>query len=151
MASEKKPKVQKPQAPMSGKLPELSANCEWDTTDIGPYSFAIPVPKNTAGMIELAKSESKAVGLFARAWRILVPQQIGARDIEKSKMDENWARTVQEQILGFDPAVVRTRAPRAPKSVSASPADLKKLGVKDHAALAEFLKAQGLELKVVQQ
>lgn len=116
--TEDTPKVQKPFAPRSGKLPEPLAGCEWDSTEIGPFQFAIQVANSLTGIQSLARTEPKAVGLFNRAWRILVPAQVGARETEKAKMDAEWARKVQADILAFDPAVVKTRAPRTPPSVS---------------------------------
>jgi hypothetical protein len=144
--SEKAPKVERPMAPHSGKLPDAPANCEWDTTDIGPWKFAILVAKNPDGIATLARSGEKAVGLFNRAWRILVPAQIGARDIEKSKMDKAWAEQVQKQILAFDPSQVRTRAPRGPTKVTATKAEVEAMGGAER--MQKFLEARGLKLEI---
>lgn len=110
-------KTPKPFAPRSGKLPEPPAGCEWDETSVGNWRFAILVAKSVDGIVQIAKSESKAVALFNRAWRIAVPAAIDARNVKKDAMNSDWAEKVQAQILQFDPAAVRTRAVRTPPTV----------------------------------
>ena len=117
-ATEVSPKVEKPFAPLAGRvLPETPAGCEWDETSVGPWRFAILVAKNIAGISQIAKSEAKAVALFNRAWRIAVPAAIDARSVKKDAMNSEWAAKVQQEILDFDPAAIRTRAARTPPTV----------------------------------
>lgn len=110
-------KVPKPFAPRSGELPPAPHDCAWDTTEIGPWQFAILVAKSLVGVELLAGSHAKAVGLFNRAWRILVPAAIDARGVKKDAMNAAWAEKVQQQIINFDPAAVKTRAVRTPPTV----------------------------------
>jgi hypothetical protein len=118
--TEKTPKAELPMAPRSGDLPTPPANCEWDTTEVKGWRFAILVPSNVAGIVAMCKGdETLAVRKFSRALRIDAAAQLDARSkMVEAKDKSAAARDLQVEFLSFDPTVKAERAPRTPPTVT---------------------------------
>lgn len=149
MADKKKDtdKVPNPVAPLSGKLPDPPAGCEWDTVEISKWDFAILVAKDLTGIESLCKGDADlAARLFNRALRIDVPAKLEGRDRMKGAKDKReMARVLQQEVLAFDLTAIRPRAARRPREVAVS--DLTGgMDEKTRKLLEERLRAAGLKI-----